>query len=212
MRRILIHLWIILAVSTPPVIALPGHLEPALSPPLQTELTPQDLQRIEQLVAIAQRRSAEVRAARNARGWSAFADTAELEVSSYDSSDRSTSADGADSSASQGLSFVLTLYPVGIIAAIQQLPVLRLEQRQAQQQQRLEVIEHYINYVQAKQAVEIATYRMQQLPESGRHLDNPEYGSVATELLNANNRLYLAIEQLATSVGVTALELLALIE
>jgi hypothetical protein len=193
------------------------------SEPLQTKITPQDWQRLERLVQIAQGHSATVKAAKAALGIGAFAETVSLELSQTYSSGSFIEDQEQFPEEERSFEIALTLSPLQIISAIQQRPALKAQLQEAKQQKRVEVIKAYVAYLQARQTTQIATYQMQAF--TNRHplatrsssaavtqtLSNPAYVSAAQEMLSANAQEQVALAELAASVGLSESETLAVL-
>ncbi|RUR82992.1 hypothetical protein PCC6912_23660 [Chlorogloeopsis fritschii PCC 6912] len=191
---------------------------------LQTEITQQDLKIIEQLVAIAERNSAEVLETKAAMGLNAFTDVVALEFSPSVAT-ISTSPDDS-SERENSFSFTITIDPIKFISTFGQLPVLQARWKQARQQKRLAIVQYYVAYIQARQAALVAAYRMQKFTRGSRiasissrttsrennHLANPDYVAAATSMLDTNTRKRLALEELAACVGISVQELSAMID
>ncbi|BAY10159.1 hypothetical protein [Calothrix sp. NIES-2098] len=196
---------------------------------LQTEISDRDLKIIEQLVAIAQHRSSQVREAKAAMGWSAFTNVLSLEFSpSQTTTNYNLPELAAESESSFGIS--MTIDPIRLLNVIQELPLRTARWQEAKQQKRLAVLQFYLAYLQARQAKKIAAYRMQQLAvaeaKTGQiasvnsqvniphqvSLANPNYVAAATEMLNTNARERLALEELAACVGLSSQATITLLE
>ncbi|AFY44044.1 hypothetical protein [Nostoc sp. PCC 7107] len=184
---------------------------------LQTNITENDIKIIEQLVTIAERHSSEVLEAKSVTGWRAFQDVISIELSPSLTTTNYNSPSESEARESS-LYFSITLDPIKLISAFEQKPIFQARLHEAKQQKRLAVIRHYLAYVQARQAVKIAAYRMQNLtdneriaglnpqtkrPESLQILANAEYVAAATEMLNSNTQKQLALEELAACVGLS---------
>ncbi|MDM9381153.1 hypothetical protein QUB80_10605 [Chlorogloeopsis sp. ULAP01] len=192
--------------------------------PLQTEITQQDLKIIEQLVAVAERNSAEVLEKKAAMGLNAFTDIIALEFSPSVTT-TSTSPDSS-SERENSFYFAVTIDPIKFISTFGQLPVLQARWKEARQQKRLAIVQYYVAYIQARQAAMIAAYRMQKFTGSSRiasidsrassrqnnHLANPDYVAAATSMLDTNTRKRLALEELAACVGLSVQELSVMID
>jgi hypothetical protein len=187
---------------------------------LQTEITQLDLKIIEQLVAIAQRNSASVQETKDAMGLNAFVDVVEIELSSYQTTSNFTSPD--ISSKEQGLSLNVTIDPIKLIRTVQQFPVMKARWNEAKHKLRLAVVKYYVVYLQARQASKIAAHRMQKFAQSNRiaslhsqaslnPLANPDYVAAATEMLLTSTQERLALEELATCIGLSSQAALAVI-
>ena len=184
---------------------------------LQTEITEEDLLLINKLVRIAQRNSHQVRKAKNAMGFNAFVDIVSIELSPSQSR---TSYNTSDFPSEEEQSFYmsLTIDPIKIFTAIDNIPIMKAHLRETKQQTRLKVIKQYFAYLQARQASKIVAYRMQQFREreriasnvslrSSQQLDNADYVAVATDMLNKNMQERLALEELAEVVGFSSQEI-----
>lgn len=191
---------------------------------LQTEITQQDLEIIEKLVAIAEGNSAQVLETKAAMGLNAFRDLVTIELSPGIST-ISTLPDSS-SEYSNSFSLTVTVDPIKFIGTFGQLPVLRARWKEARQQKRLAIVQYYFAYVQARQAALIATYKIRKFteysriisldseatsPENINHLANPDYVAAATSMLDTNARQQLALEELAACVGLSAKETIAII-
>jgi hypothetical protein len=188
---------------------------------LQTEISDRDIKIIEQLVAIAQRKSSQVQEAKAAMGLSAFTDIVSIELSPSQTTINSTLPD-TSSENERSFSISMTIDPVRLLNTIQQFPIREARWHEAKQQRRVVVIQYYVAYLQARQATKIAAYRMQKialvalkneriaslknsLTSSGQvnFLGNPDYVAAATEMLNTNTRERLALEELAACIGLS---------
>ncbi|BAY97571.1 hypothetical protein NIES37_15130 [Tolypothrix tenuis PCC 7101] len=188
---------------------------------LQTEISDRDLKIIEQLVAIAQRQSSQVREAKAAMGWRAFTDVLSIEFSpSQTTTNYNLPEISSESERSFGMA--LTFDPIKLLNIIQELPLREARWQEAKQQKRLAVLQSYLAYLQAQQATKIAVYKMQQLAIAGTKteriaslnpqvtvthqvsLANHDYVAAATEMLNTNARERLALEELAACVGLSS--------
>lgn len=185
---------------------------------LQTEIIPNDLKIIEQLVTIAERNSPQVLEAKAAMGWRTFEDVVSIELSP---SLTTTNYSSADEPEEKENSFYLSISidPIKLISAFAQKPLMRSRWYEAKQQKRLAVIRSYLAYIQARQATKIAAYRMQNFTASDRiasvhasgisgdkanNLSNPEYIAAATAMFNTNAQEQIALEELAACVGISA--------
>ena len=184
---------------------------------LQTEITKEDLLLINKLVGIAQKNSHQVRKTKHAMGFNAFVDIVSIELSPSQSR---TSYNTSDFPSESERSFYisLTIDPIKIFTAIDNIPIMKAHLRETKQQTRLKVIKQYFAYLQARQASKIAAYRMQKFQEheriasnvplgSSQQLDNDDYVAVATNTLNKNMEERLALEELAQVVGLSAQEM-----
>lgn len=185
--------------------------------PLQTEITQRDFKIIEQLVSIAQRNSALVQETKAAMGLSAFQDILFVELAPSQTTISSTSPDASPENA-HSFSVTITVDPIKLVGAISLVPVREARWNEAKNQKRLTVVQHYLAYLQARQASKIAAYRMQKFAQSSRvanvnsptsppekinHLANAEYVTAATEMLNANAREQITLEELAACIGLS---------
>jgi hypothetical protein len=186
---------------------------------LQTNVTQSDVKIIEQLVTIAEQNSSEVLEAKSAAGWRAFEDVVSIELSpSLTSTNYNSPNESEERESSLYLS--ITLDPIKLISAFEQKPIFQARLHEAKQQKRLAVIRHYLAYLQARQSVKIATYRIQNFtnnereriaslnaqtnsPENLQSLANADYVAAATEMLNSNAREQIALEELAACVGLS---------
>ncbi|MDZ8262265.1 hypothetical protein [Nostoc sp. ChiQUE01b] len=219
---------ILLAVTfvstTFPVVASEDKSSSSNQPNLlQTEITQQDLKIIEQLVAIAERNSAQVLETKAAMGLNAFRDVVAIELSPALTT-ISTSPD-SPSERSNSFSLTVTVDPIKFISTFGQLPVLQARWKEARQQKRLAIVQYYVAYLQARQAALIATYQIQKFtgssniaslysqttfPKNVNHLANPDYVAAATSMLEANTRERLTLEELAACVGLSSQEMAAI--
>ncbi|RUS99025.1 hypothetical protein [Trichormus variabilis] len=184
---------------------------------LQTEITKNDLKIIEQLVSIAEGNSSQVLEAKTAMGWRAFQDILSIELSP---SLTTTNYNSPDDPEERESSFYLgiSIDPIKLISTFERKPILKSRWQEAKQQKRLSVIQHYLAYIQARQATKIAAYRMQNLTNNERiaslnsskisvekvnNLSNPEYVAAATQMLNTNAQEQIALEELAACVGLS---------
>ncbi|MGH8002884.1 MAG: hypothetical protein ACREPR_26490 [Brasilonema sp.] len=207
-----------------PVIASQEKLNASNKPELlQTEMTQQDLKIIEQLVAIAQRNSAQVQETKAAMGLNAFEDVVSIELSSY----QNTSNFTPDvSSSERGLSLTFTIDPIKLLGSIEKLPVMQARRNEAKNQKRVAVVKNYVAYLQARQAAKIAAIRMQKLtrgtpiaslhsqatsPGSVNYLANPDYVAAATQMLSTSTSERVALEELAACVGLSPQAMIAVI-
>ncbi|WP_236140243.1 hypothetical protein [Nostoc sp. CMAA1605] len=174
---------------------------------LQTEITQQDLKNIEELVSIAERNSADILDAQAARGLSPFNDVMSISFSgtTYGSFDNY-----------QEFYIGITVNPIRLLTATQQSSVLKARWLEAKRQKRVAIVQHYIEYLQARQAAKIAAYQMQKFSDNSsiasvnmqpqqqiNHIGNADYVAAVTERLNTNTRERIALEQLAASVGLS---------
>jgi hypothetical protein len=211
---------LLLVSNTPNLSAQTISIKHCQPKTLQTEITHQDLAIIEQLVTIAQRHSAEVLDAKTALGFSAFQDTVSLELEP--SFSFGTSNEEYANSYSEGsFSSTITIDPMRLISVFQQMPALRARLKQTKKQKRVEVVKFYIAYIQARQAIQIMSDRMHAVTDDScmkdlklnsisakptQNLTNKEYSDIAVELLNANGRTRIALEELAACVGLSPQE------
>ncbi|MBD2435863.1 hypothetical protein [Nostoc sp. FACHB-110] len=183
---------------------------------LQTHLTQNDIKIIERLVTIAERNSSEVLDAKSATGWRAFQDVVSIELSPSLTTTNYNALEHTSEERENSLYLSITLDPIKLISAFEQKPIFQARLNEAKQQKRLTVIRQYLAYIQARQAVQIAAYRMQnftnneqiaslnaQTPEKLQSLANVEYVAAATEMLNSNAREQIALEELAACVGLS---------
>lgn len=197
---------------------------------IQTNISDRDLKIIEQLIAIAQRKSSQVQEARNAMGLGAFTDILSVEFLPSQTTTNSTLPDILSVS-ENSFSITMTIDPIKVLNSIRQLPMREARWHEAKQQKRVSVVQHYLAYLQARQAKKIATYRMQQLalakPKTERiaslnsqatsrnqvsYLGNPDYVAAAMDMLNTNARERLALEELAACVGLSSQATITLVE
>jgi hypothetical protein len=207
--------------------------EPA-DAPLQTEFTPTDAQVMEELVSIAVRNAPVVRDARAAMGVAPFVDALLVEIApSWLSSSLTDSSDPAlanYNTSDNSTTVTVTFNPVQLANGIQQQPALRSHLRDAKRQTRLAVMQNYVAYVQARQSATVAQRRLntvvasvleqsrvasvqlEQIPSSSILANNEDYIAAATETLAANSDEMVALETLATTVGMSAQETLTLMQ
>ncbi|TFI55077.1 hypothetical protein BLD44_006955 [Mastigocladus laminosus UU774] len=184
---------------------------------LQTQISERDLKIIEQLVAIAQHNSAQVQETKAAMGLAAFSDIVSLEISPSHSTTNYTSPN-VSSESGQTLSFTITVDPIKFLSIFRQQPVMQARWNEARNQKRVAVLQYYFAYLQARQATKIASYQMQKFTHSSsivslhsqtnssfraNNLANPEYVAAATEMLKTNAQERIALEELATCVGLS---------
>jgi hypothetical protein len=221
--RIFVHTFrIILAVTilatSFPVVASVEKSNPGNeAEPLQTEISQRDIKIIEQLVAIAQRNSAQVQETKAAMGLGAFVDIMSVELSPSQSITNYT-LPGVSSEEGQSFSLTITVDPLKLFSTISQMPLRQARWSEAKQQKRIAVVQHYLAYLQARQITKISAYRMHKLtealsvasinyrvgsPRKVYHLSNPEYVAAATEMLSSNAREQLALEELAACIGLS---------
>ncbi len=193
---------------------------------LQTVITQRDLQIIEHLVTIAQRNSVSVREAKAAMGLSAFEDVVTVELSPSQTTITTKGSSDVSSDNERSFSLSITIDPIKVLTAIQKLPLVQARWNEAKGQKRVAVMQHYVTYLQARQASKIAAYRMQKFIEGdhvasvhsrastthvSNHIANPNYVAVATEMLNTSTRERLALEELAACVGLSYQAMIAVI-
>ncbi len=213
---------IILAVTVVsisfPTIASEKKLEASNKlEPLQTKMTQRDFKIIEQLVAIAQRKSASVQETKASVGLNAFLDIATIVLSQ--SQDFSSEGE-------HNFSFNITIDPIKLLVTIEKQPLMQARLNEAKSQKRVAVVKNYVAYLLACQAAKIAAYRMQKLttttsiasfhsqatyPESVNYLTNPDYVAAATQMLSTNTGEQVALEELAASVGLSPQATIAII-
>jgi hypothetical protein len=197
---------------------------------LQIEISDRDLKIIEKLTAIAQRHSSQVQEAKNAMGLNAFTDILNVELSPSRTTINYTLPHALTES-ENSFSITMTIDPIKLLGSIQELPLRRTRWQEAKQQKRVLVVQHYLAYLQARQAKKIATYRMQQFalvapknkrvaslnsqvnsPAKVNYLANSDYVTIATDMLNANAREHLTLEELAACVGLSSQATITLLE
>jgi hypothetical protein len=197
---------------------------------LQTEISDRDLKIIEKLTTIAQRQSSQVQEAKNAMGLNAFTDILSIEFSPSQTTINSALPDTLAES-ENSFSITMTIDPIKLLGSIQELPLRKTRWQEAKQQKRVLVVQHYLAYLQARQAKRIATYRMQQFAlvstktkriaslnsqvnssSKVSYLANSDYVAIATDMLNANAREHLTLEELAACVGLSSQATITLIE
>ena len=184
---------------------------------LQTDITQNDLKIIEQLVTIAESKSSQVLEAKIAMGWRAFQDVVSIELSPSLTTTNYNSPDDPDERES---SFYLNIAidPIKLISAFERKPILKSRWQEAKQQKRLSVIQHYLVYIQARQATKIAAYRIASLNSSQisvekvKNLSNPEYVTAATQMLNTKAQEQIVLEELAACVGLSTPEIITILK
>ncbi len=192
---------------------------------LQTNITQNDFKIIERLVTIAERNSSEVLEAKSAMGWRAFQDVVSIELSPSLTTTNYNSPDDPEERESS-FYFSISLDPMKLISAFQKKPIFKARLHEAKQQKRLAVIRYYLAYLQARQAVKIAAYRMQNFtnsqriaslnsqtnpPHSLKSLANADYVAAATEMLNSNAQEQAALAELAACVGLSTSAMMTVI-
>jgi hypothetical protein len=211
----------------PPILwAQSIRAQPCQTVTLQTEITNQDLEIIEQLVNSAQKYSADILEAKVALGFSAFQDIVSLELEpslSLGAADEDYGGAYTESS----FSSTITVDPIGLIGAFQKLPALRARLKQTKIQKRVEVVKYYVAYIQARQTVQTIGDRMGNPIEnrcieerkshsaslqSTENLNTKEYAETAEKQLNASGNARIALEELAASVGLSPQETIAILE
>ncbi|MBW4602166.1 MAG: hypothetical protein KME29_21990 [Calothrix sp. FI2-JRJ7] len=214
--KILVTLTII---SIPPrTIASEQKLDTTIeAQPLQTEITLRDFKIVEQLVTIAQRNSALVQETKAAMGLSAFQDILFVELAPSQTTTSSALPD-TSSASERSFSVTITVDPIKLVGAVSLIPVREARWNEAKHQKRLTVVQNYLAYIQARQVSKVAAYRMQKFaqsvrvasvnsptspPEKINHLANAEYVTAATEMLNANAREQITLEELAACIGLS---------
>jgi hypothetical protein len=175
-----------------PVLALPTE-------PLSTQLSERDRLVLEQLVRLAQQNSAAVREAKVALGISAWTDGVSLELSPAYSINRQREDQFEFTESGRSFSATLSLNPLQMLAAMQQRPVLQAKRDEAIRQKRLEVLQAYVAYLQAKQTQILAQLRLQ--PHQTKPETDLELLAARNELFVANSNLFVALEALAVAVG-----------
>jgi hypothetical protein len=203
------------------------------SAPLQSEMTPEDQQVMEELVSIAVSNAPAVRDARAAMGVAPFLDAFVVEIAPSRIS--STLSDASVQEESYGFSdssttSTFTFNPVQLINGIQQMPALQSHLRDAEQQTRVSVVQSYVAYVQARQTAtissrqldtvvatilqesQIASADLEQVPINSVLANNDDYIAAATESLVANSDEMVALETLAATVGMPTQDMLTVIE
>ncbi|MDF5721303.1 MAG: hypothetical protein PUP91_12665 [Rhizonema sp. PD37] len=194
--------------------------------PLQTEMTQRDLKIIEQLVAIAQRKSASVQETKASMGLDAFAEIASIELSQSHGTSNSFSHDfSSESEREHGFSVSVTIDPIKLLATIDKQPVMHARLNEAKSQKRVAVVKNYVAYLLAHQAAIIAVYKMQKLtkttsiaslhsqatPPESVNYTNPDYIAAATQMLSTSTGEQVALEELAASVGLSPQATIAII-
>jgi hypothetical protein len=164
-------------------------------------------------------------------GLGAFTDILSVEFSPSQSTINSTLPDNISVS-ENSFSITMTTDPIKVLNSIQQLPMREARWHEAKQQKRVSVVQqHYLAYLQARQAKKIATYRMQQLAlarlkteriaslnsqatsrNQVSYLANPDYVAAAMDMLNTNARERLALEELAACIGLSSQATITLVE
>ncbi|NJM73123.1 MAG: hypothetical protein HC862_24965 [Scytonema sp. RU_4_4] len=193
--------------------------------PLQTHISQRDLKIIEQLVAIAQHNSAQVQETKAAMGLRAFADIVTIEISPSQTTTNYTSPDASPEN-ERSLSFTITVDPIKFLGSFRQLPVMQARWNEARVQKRVAVVQYYLAYLQARQATLIASYQMQKFTISSpiaslhsqansssnvNNLTNPEYVAAATQMLKTSAQERIALEELASCVGLSPQAIIALL-
>lgn len=212
------QLFLALTIIIPlPTIASEQKLDTSIeAQPLQTVITQRDSKIIEQLVTIAQRNSANVQETKAAMGLSAFQDILFVELAPSQSTTNYGLPDTSRAS-ERSFSVTITVDPIKLVGAISLIGVREARWYEAKHQKRLIVVQNYLAYVQARQVSKVAAYRMQKFaharvasvnsptspPEQINNLANAEYVTTATEMLNANAREQLTLEELAASIGLS---------
>jgi hypothetical protein len=188
-----------------PVLALP-------TAPLSTQPSERDRLVLEELVHLAQQNSAAIREAKAALGISAWTDGVGLELSSsyFSSTNRQREEQFEFIEAGRGFSATLTLNPLQMLAAVQQRPVLQAKRDEATRQKRLEVVQAYVAYLQAKQVQILTQLRLQ--PHKAKPAKDPELLTAQNELFVASSNLLVALEALAVAVGQSSQVLSPLLE
>ncbi|MBW4666593.1 MAG: hypothetical protein KME60_03910 [Cyanomargarita calcarea GSE-NOS-MK-12-04C] len=192
---------------------------------LQTKITQRDFKIIEQLVSIAQRNSAIVQETKAAIGLSAYQDILFVELSPNQTT-TSFAAPDTSSESARSFSLTITIDPIKLVGTISQMPIREARWNEAKHQKRLTVMQYYFAYLQACQASKIAAYRMQKFVQNSRvanlnsqavsphqvnYLANSEYVAATTEMLNANIREQLTLEELAVCVGLSPQKMITII-
>ncbi len=167
---------------------------------LQTQITQHDLVIIDRLVQIAQTNSVEVKTAKAALGVSAFQDVVSLEFGPSQSFSSSDSVEEPTSSNESGFFVTVTVEPIRVMSAIQQLPILSAGLANTKRQKRVEVVKLYMAYLQARQSAKIA-----------RISAPAQEPAIAAEQLAASGQELIALEELAASLGLTPQATLAAI-
>jgi hypothetical protein len=186
---------------------------------LQTQISQRDMKIIEQLVEIAQRNSPQVRETRAAMGLSAFTDVISIEIAPYLSKQEYISSTPSSEN-ENGLSATFTIDPIKLINTFKRQPIATARWQEAKNQKRVTVVQYYLAYLQARQAVRIATHKLKKFTTTAttkasantNHLDNPEYLAAATEMLAANTRERITLEELAASVGLSPEQAIAIVD
>jgi hypothetical protein len=186
------------------IIATPLQAIPTI---LQTDLSDRHFQTLEQLVAIAQQNASSVKEVKAELGVASLGDGLGLEIaSSYSKGSfienrEQFEGNGRDISAS------LTLNLLAIVDALQRRPTLNAKLKEAKSQKRVEVVQAYVAYLQARQAWAIAQHQSQQ------HLNKVDAQSLTAtnEVFTANGNERVALENLAAVVGQTPDQILELL-
>jgi hypothetical protein len=166
---------------------------------LSTQFSERDRLVFEKLVGLAQQNSAAIKEARVALGMSAWTDSVGLELSPSYSVNRLREDQSEFIESGRGFSATLNLNPLQMLAAIQQRPVLRAKRDEAIRQKRLEVLQAYVAYLQAKQTKTLAQLRLQ--PHQTKPAADLELLAARNELFVASSNLLVALEALAVAVG-----------
>jgi hypothetical protein len=179
---------------------------PAQSLPLQTELTPQDLERIERLIALAQRQSPEIKEARAELGLTPFNEVIIVGLNTG-LNNFNTNEPEAEPVQERTVGVELYIDLVRAINAVQSYPARRSRLAFAQRQTRVLVVQAYVAYLQARQAWAIAQHQSQP------HLNKVDAQSLTAtnEVFTANGNERVALENLAAVVGQTPDQILELL-
>jgi hypothetical protein len=173
---------------------------------LLTDLSDRHLQTLEQLVAIAQQNASSVKEASAELGVASLGDDLGVDItSSYSKGSfienrEQFEGNGCDISAS------LTLNPLAIVTALQKRPTLNAKLKEAKRQKRVEVVQAYVAYLQAKQVTAIAQHRVKLY--SAQTVADSDAMTAANELFTANDNERVVLENLAAVVGRSPVELL----
>ncbi len=192
--------------------------------PLQTQISQRDMKIIEQLVAIAQGNSAQVRETKAGMGLNAFTDVVTIEILPS-LTNRKYISSSPSSENENSLSATITIDPIKLINTFTQQPIVVARWQEAKKQKRVAVVQYYLAYLQARQATQIATHKMKKFThatvtsipartstEANIHqIDNSDYVTAATEMLGANTRERVALEELAACVGLSPEQAIAIV-
>jgi hypothetical protein len=186
---------------------------PAQAIPLQTKLTSQDLEHIEQLIELAQRQSSNVKEAQAELGLAPFNEVIILGLNTGLNRNTTNEID-AEPVQESAVGVELYVDLVRVISAVQGYPARRARVADAKRQIRVAVVEAYAEYVLARQTKSIVQVRLQRRQETaGVEIDpSDEVLTATTELLSADTNERIALEKLAAVVGQSPTELLELLQ